>query len=237
MQRLTISILIAGICVFFITSAALANDVVQNVRAAIANHYIDEFDVSRQTDGTIVIEGNVPTFYDKLKIYEIVSKVPGVVTLSNQIVVDAPVVADKTIKSNIELEKKYVKSILEPDRIKVKIDNGIVFLDGTVSFYREKEMMETIASWQEGVKGVVNNLQVLPPKKATSDKNLKKILDQILKYEFPLQDEVSYTIDDGDVVLKGKTTSLWAKNHIPVEFVKVLGVHSVKNNLVVQTQM
>jgi len=219
------------------TTAFSQEKLADKVEAAIANSFYEDFTVTASEEGNVTLEGNVNSLYDKYRIFEIASRVPVVRKISNQVTVNTPVIADKMIEANILQEMKYVSSILEPDRISVRVNNGVVFLDGKVSFYREKIMMKTIASWQKGVKGIVNKLAVLPPKKAKSDENLMKVLNQIMKHEFPIEDNIQFTIDDGNVTLKGTATSLWAKNNIEEEFLNVIGIKDVENNLDVKPIM
>jgi osmotically-inducible protein OsmY len=117
----------------------------------------------------------------------------------------------------------------------VNVDNGQVKLTGTVRFYREKKMMQTIASWQKGVKAIVNDLEVMGPDKAMEDKNLNKVLDQVLKYEFPNENKVRFEIDKGKVELFGTTETTWAKENIPEVFSEIRGIKSVENNLKIKT--
>jgi osmotically-inducible protein OsmY len=143
---------------------------------------------------------------------------------------------DNMIKTNILNEMKLVSAIKEPDRIKVRVDKGQVFLDGTVSYKREKKMMRTLVSWHKGVKAIVNNLEVLPPRKAQSDGNLTKVLEQIMKYEFPTQKNVAFTVTNGRVELYGQTETMWAKRHIAEKFSEIIGISKVENNLVVDSE-
>ena len=125
----------------------------------------------------------------------------------------------------------YSKSVLEPDRIKIEVDNGLVMLTGDVSFYKEKMIAEMYASVHAGVKAINNELTVLPRNEAESDANLKIVLDEILKYQFPLEKDVTFTIKDGAVNLNGTTTSLWAQRAIAHEFSRVLGIKNVFDHL------
>ena len=201
------------------------------VTNAIARYYPDEFQISVRDDGMVKIEGQVNTLYDKYRIYEIASKVRGVKDVENLLVVNTPTIPDDMIKANILDEIQRVNSILEPKRIKVHVDNGIVFLGGEVSFQREKIETETVASWQKGVKGIVNNIKVLPPKKAVSDDNLRFIFGEIMKDQFPLEKNVNFTVKNGVVTLTGNCSTLYAKDMIKKEFKKVSGVKKVVNQL------
>lgn len=207
----------------------------ENVRIKVAEYYEmdEEFVITANQDGRVTIEGTVPTLWDFYRIFELASKVKGVKSISNQLVIDTPTLPDNMIKSNILQEMQYVKSILEPDRIEIGVDNGIVILEGLVSYNREKKMLQTMISWQKGVKGIVNNIKVLPPKKAVSDQNLNRIIGNLIEKEFPLE-EVQHSVKDGVVTLTGKTTTLWALHQIEKRISDLLGVHKVVNELSVE---
>lgn len=232
MSKLILILVLAGSVVF---SAVDPEKLVVKVQNQIAEHYdIDEeFVITANQEGKVTIEGSVGTLWDFYRIFELASKVNGVRSISNQVVIDTPMLPDELVKSNILNEMHYIGSILEPDRIEISVDNGIVIIDGKVSFYREKKMLRTMISWQKGVKGIVNNLEVLPAKKAVSDKNLKRIIQNLLEKEFPLE-EIDFSIKDGDVTLEGETKTLWALHEIEEQVSDLLGVKRVKNNLSVK---
>ena len=212
-----------------------AKNLVQKVSSKINNSYIaDNFQITSTNNGRIEIKGEVNTLYDKLNIFDIIAKVPGVKEITDNVVVQSPILPDKVIQANIVSEINVVRSILEPDRIHVNVDNGEAILTGEVSFYREKLLAETVASWQAGVKSISNEIKVLSSNKAVSDDNLKVELGEILKNQFPLSNELTFEIKNGIVTLNGKAYSLWDKRHIAKEFSGVIGVKQVINNLKVQ---
>ena len=221
------------------TQLVFSNDVAkglaEKVRSKINNSYIaDNFQITSTNNGRVEIKGEVKTLYDRLNIFDLVAKVPGVKEITDDLIVQSPILPDKVIEANIISEIKLVKSILEPDRIHVHVDKGDVILTGEVSFYREKLLAETVASWQAGVKSISNEIKVLSSNKAVSDDNLKVELGEILKNQFPLSNELTFEIKNGIVTLNGKAYSLWDKRHIAKEFSGVIGVKQVINNLKVQ---
>ncbi len=228
-MTMTLFLLLLGV-----TQAGEQTMLKDKVKATLANQFYNDFDVTVSKDHRVTIEGEVNSLYDKMEAFDAVAKLPGVRTISNQIIVDAPVVADDVIEANIKQEMEYVTSLWEPEKINVKSADGIVVLSGTVSFNREKNVMETIVSWQKGVKGIVNEMKVLPPKKAKSDENLEQILSQILNNEFPREDNVEFNVNDGVVTLNGTAGSLWAKYNIANEFMDVISITEVDNNLAVE---
>ncbi len=202
------------------------------IEDVLARYYEEPFDVTVTNDGEVTIKGTVHTLYDKLRVFEIMTKIRGVRIIHNLLVVDTPRLPDKIVQTNVENEIKIAHSILEPDRIKVHVDNGVVFLSGEVSFYREKLEAQTLASWQKGVLGIVNNIQVLPPKKAVSDDNLRFILREVLKNQFPtVEKEVKFTVNKGVVTVNGRVHTMWERNKITEEFSRIRGVRKVINNL------
>jgi osmotically-inducible protein OsmY len=216
-------------------SSDATRELSEKVRTKVNNYYFgNDFQISSTDNGRVEINGKVKTLYDKLNIFDIISQIPGVKEITDDLIVNDSTVPDKLIEANITSEIKVVKSILEPDRIQVHVDDGEVILTGEVSFYREKLLAETIASWQEGVKGISNEIQVLPLKKAVSDDNLKLEFQEILRNKFSLNNEVTFNVQDGIVTLSGTAYSLWDKKQIEKEFYRVIGVKKVINSLKVK---
>lgn len=194
-----------------------------------------ELTVTADTDGTVTIEGVVDALYDKLDIYQIVSAVNGVTRIKDLVLVNAPLVPDAAIAANITRTIKDNSVILEPDRITVNVDQGLVFLEGKVSYQKEKLMATTIASWQDGVKGVENRIEVMPLQEAKSDENIKSVLDEIVINQFPLVSKaITVSVKDGNVTVDGKVQTLWDKSHLKEQFMLVAGVKDVVENLTVQ---
>ena len=101
-----------------------AKNLVQKVSSKINNSYIaDNFQITSTNIGRIEIKGEVNTLYDKLNIFDIIAKVPGVKEITDNVVVQSPILPDKVIQANIVSEINVVRSILEPDRIHVNVDN------------------------------------------------------------------------------------------------------------------
>lgn len=227
---LLFSLFISGLSFALTSNENLANKV-ENV---ISNYYNRKFDVTVDDNHFVTITGQVDTYYDKLRLFQIVSKIKGVRDIEDNVTINVPILPDKIIQANIVNELNMVSSILEPNRIIVSVDNGEVILRGTVSFYREKLMAETVASWEKGVKGISNNIKVLSPAKAVSDANLKIVLQDILNDQFPVEKNVSFTVSNGVVDLNGTVDILNAKRRIKDEFSSIIGIKKVINNLQVE---
>lgn len=204
------------------------------VKKTIGGYYLDPFNISVSSGGIITINGITNTLFDKLKIGELVSQVDGVRGINNKIEVRVEPTPDNMIKDNIENELELNNVILEPKNITVDVTGGVVNLSGTVSYFREKLMAQSIASWQDGVIDMTSSIKVLSPTVAKSDENLKQIIADILQKSFSLEKNVSYDVSNGIVDIKGKVSSLFAKDHIQEEIQHLLGVKDVVNEMTVQ---
>ncbi len=210
-------------------------DLESRVRSALDPYAMHHLSVSADENGTVTIQGIVDALYDRLDIFQIVSQVNGVKKIKDLVEVNTPLTPDESIKTNVVRTIKDNSVILEPDKITVTVDDGLVVLDGTVSYPKEKVMATTVASWQDGVKGVENRIQVLPSQEARSDENIKSVLDEIVKNHFPLvSGTVSIAVADGNVTVDGKVQRLWEKVNLKEEFLQVVGVKSVVENLEVE---
>jgi osmotically-inducible protein OsmY len=192
---------------------------------------MEQFHISADQNSIITISGEVNTLYDKLRIEELVASTDGVKGLNNKIEIKNVITADGIIKANIENELQINDAILEPEKIKVDVKNEVVTLSGTVSYYREKLMTQTIASWQDGVNDIISNIVVLPPAIAKSDDNLKAIITDVINKDFSLEKNVWFEVSNGKVTLNGTVTSLYSRDNMPKEIQRILGVKSVKNDL------
>ncbi len=224
-----ILMLIIGTSQIFASSSnsRLAN----KVQAAISRYYDNNFNIDATNNGTITIKGTVNSLYDKYRIFDIIDRITGVKDIKDFLSINTPLIPDNMIKNHLREELNLNSSILEPNRIKVYVDNGEIELRGTVSYYREKLMAESIASWQNGAKGIINNIKVLPPKVAVSDQNLNIILEDILKDHFPRETKVSFTVNNGVVNITGYSHTLWAKKQIESDFRRIKGVKDVVNRI------
>jgi len=223
---------------FFFSMGQIAYAVPQHTQLekridkVISRYYAQNFNIKAADDGTVRIQGDVDALYDRLRVFDIVSKVVGVKKIKNEIVVHTPLLADKVIEANLIEKFKINKAISEPERISVKVDNGIVFLSGEVNFYRERLVANTIASWEQGVKGIEDQIKVVPqPANTRDDRVLETILNDILQYQFPNEKGISLSVHDGVVTLTGMTRTLWTENQIVKEFSSIMGVRDVISSL------
>lgn len=204
------------------------------VNKIIGKYYLDnDFNVTVNDQDVVTIKGTVNTLYDKLKLQELIAEVPGIKKINPQLEISNTMIPDEEIEANILDELRLNKSILEPEKINVRVKDGVVTLSGAANYYHEKLMAQSIASWQNGVKDMVSNIKVLPPAIAVSDENLYEIISDMLKDRFPLEKDVAVEVKNGNVTVSGAVKNLWSKQHITDEIHQIIGVSSVENNLII----
>lgn len=241
MRSLTHSILLAGVALLLGARPLPAQTHASQLKALVADelgrYYETPFQISVEQPAKVIIKGTVPTYWDKLNVFGIVARVPGVREISNLLEVDTKMLPDDVIKANIKEGLALNRSIEEPDKIKVTVNNGEVVLRGTVNFRREATLAEDLASWQPGVRGVTSEIEVLPLRKALSDQDLTATLSDIIARFFPLEAKsVQVHVQNGQATLTGTVTRLWARYEIEKEAKRVRGVLSVDNRIQVATE-
>ena len=228
-----LTIIFSGILISQSVAQTTDHKLVEAVQQKISNYYPENnISVKARENGKIQLKGTVNVLYDKLKIFEVVSGVKGVHYIENNILVDTNTLPDNVILANIKSELNLVKSISEPDLLDITVSNGIVFLKGEVRFQRESIVAESVASWQEGVKGIINELQVMPIMEAISDVTLNATINDLLQNQFGLE-QVLFNVKSGHVTLDGNVRNLWTKYHIEKEIRRIVGITKVTNNLTV----
>ncbi|MCA9741848.1 MAG: BON domain-containing protein [Deferribacteres bacterium] len=205
------------------------------VQDEIARYYEQSIGVSIAEPGIVTLKGSVKSYWDKLNLWAIVSKVPSVHQIKNDIVVDTQAVPDNIITSEIRHYLDLNKAIEDPKKIEITADNGLVFLRGEVNSIRESEIVEDIAAWHKGVKSIENELRVLPPKAAMSDANLATILRDMIKRDFPLEKKsIQIEVMNGVAKITGTVERLWVVKQVEKEVRRIQGITGVDNQLKIQ---
>ncbi len=221
---------------FFGVSSAMAGtqDLKTKVQNELDRYYIfpAPIEVKVTSPGIVTLQGTADSFWEKREVFDSVSRVDDVMVLKDKIAVKSMVLPDAVISDDIRDALARTQGIVAPDKIQVSVRNGIVVLSGTVTYPYEDDVAFDIASWQRGVKDVINKMQVLPPQKVYTDAALTETAHNVVERFFPLEaKQVSIEVENGRAVLSGKVRTLWAKQNMEEEVEDLLGVISVNNNL------
>jgi osmotically-inducible protein OsmY len=113
----------------------------------------------RVEDGSVILRGELDWSYERTAAEKSVSRVPGVVFVTNLIRLPQRVSAGE-IRSGIE--RALVRSAeIDAGNVNVDTDRGDVILTGTVSSWAERDEAEA-AAWRAGATSVTNDILIAP---------------------------------------------------------------------------
>lgn len=114
-------------------------------------------------NGVVSLTGIVDSFVKKVDAEKSASRVAGVNGLVGNIEV---VFSDSLYKTNIELAQESLAFLnasdtVPHDKIKVKVEDGWVTLEGEVEQKHEKESAFEAIHYISGIKGITNNIKIV----------------------------------------------------------------------------
>src|SRR5690606_4766543 len=184
------------------------------VHTILVNNNFHNIDVIQNGVGKIHLKGKVDNYYQKIWLYEAVIRIPGIREVSNEVVVDNQSVDDALLANHIQQGIQYVSTFNNPDDIKVEVNKGIVFLTGKVSSNDEKNTAHKIAAIHEGVRGIVNKIEVPSDGEIFLNNQLGNFLQGIIRERYPEEKNISVSVKDGVVMLSGTVSSDKIKEEI-----------------------
>lgn len=156
--------------------------------------------------------------------------------------------AQKSNAAPQTLERKVFKEIVKLpyygvfDHIAFQVDGSAVTLFGKVADARNRKDAERWVRDIEGVKTVVNNIEILPP--SPFDNSIRRgILRSfantggLYRYLWEPRPSVRIIVDRGNVSLEGYVANRGDYNLMNILANGVTGVFTVKNNLVIEKEM
>jgi len=136
----------------------------------------------RVTNGTVTLDGTVPTFHQKQLAKEDTRNVVGVAWVINYLVIKGDIIEDWVIADNVryELRTDYA---LRDSPLNVEVRNSAVTLSGKVHALWEYDHAKEVASQVAGVREVLNEIRV-SSERAYSDTRLTKEIQAHLKWNW-----------------------------------------------------
>ena len=127
-------------------------------------------------------------------------------------------------------------SRLEGARLSVKFEGGIATLTGEVDSLGQKTIAQEDLYEVRGVRKVVNNISVRPPQ--VSDREIaRSILDAIPSHCLVETENIEVDVENGDVMLTGRSKRLHHKDVIMSITTFTRGVRSVDNRIHVMPEL
>ncbi len=180
--------------------------------------------ITRQ--GIVTVSGKTDNILEKERITRVVSTIKGVVAIVNQVEVEPVRRSDAALL-------KAVKKVLNEDpsthtfHIKVKVEGGVVTLEGTTDSWQEKQFSAQVAKRTPGVRRVVNKIKIVYTGKR-SDQAIERDVEARLRNDAAIDPTlILVSVRNGTVILSGEVGSVAEKKRA-IEDAWVNGVERVE---------
>lgn len=184
--------------------------------------------------GTVYLTGVAPSVPEKRAAREIAGRIKGVLVVDDDIQV-SPLVkrADPEIRNDVV--RALTRDVwVDASRLQVRVDEGVVYLSGTVEDATSKSAAEEDAWSIRGVTEVVNDIAVIPASAVLDDdiaRDVKQELERTLKIK---PDQIHVDVRDGVVHLKGSVSTV-SQRWVAEDLARwIPGVVDVMNELSVE---
>ena len=181
-------------------------------------------------DGVVSLTGTVDSFSKKKQAENAARNVAGVRVLVENIQVKLP---DSKVKTDAEIGAEIISAfasnvIIPQDKIKVKVENGWVDLDGELPWDYQREITENAIQFLPGIKGIFNNITINPD---TDDTVSKNKVEEALKRSAVDEREITVSVTGTTVTLTGTVHSWQQKKEAGRIAWKTPGIKHLKNKL------
>jgi osmotically-inducible protein OsmY len=232
-------------------------ETVKQARAAIErlagiSHGRCRFDLSLR-DGALHVGGEVEKPTDKRRVLHAVRQVPGIGRCTDELRVSASqprgdgqirdalaqaLIDDTAMRScNIRVHNKgQVEDWLVVEEradcwLIVRVEAGVIRLEGQVFSLSHKRLAEALAWWQPGVRDVINELEVFPPEEDNDDEITDALLQVLEKDPLVRADRIRVTTRNGVVTLEGYLPQQEEKDMAEADAWLLPGVEAVVNRI------
>ena len=193
--------------------------------------------------GVVTLSGSVPVYADKQDAEKNVGKVKNVVSVVNNIQVQAGETTDQQLADKIGKQLAYDRVGYGNmfNAITVSVDNGVVTLGGHALGPVAKDSALNLAKRTPGVQNVIDKIQV-DPVSPMDDALRRRVYRTVYgypslnKYALNPANPIRITVINGHVILSGVVDNESDKNVAGIQANTVPGVFSVTNNLQVAGQ-
>lgn len=185
-------------------------------------------------DGVVTLAGFVDSYANKWKAERVASRVKGVKAIANDLEVKLPTSSSRPDPDIARAAVDALKwNILVPsDRIKVKVENGWLTLEGDVDWNFQREEAERAVRNLTGVLGVTNLVSVRErPTASDVKRKIKETLERNAEFD---ADHITVELDGHTAILRGTVRSYAEKRDAEQAAFNATGVTDVENDLVVE---
>jgi osmotically-inducible protein OsmY len=180
----------------------------------------------------VTLSGIVENYNDKLDAEYIAKSIDGVKVIIEHITVKA-LHSENRDEEIVKYVLQFLKLSWVPlDRIKVKVEDGHLTLEGQVTYNFQKGDAKKSVGGVKGVLIFTNNLELVPE---TKDHLEKRIIEHaLLRYSATVGQNIRVKVEDNMIYLNGTVESIYQKEQAEKNVWNASGVLSVKNDLIIE---
>lgn len=184
-------------------------------------------------DGVVTLAGYVKSYLDKWRAERVAARVKGVKAIANDLEVRLP---SSSTRPDPEIARAAVDALrwnisVPHDRVKVKVENAWVTLEGDVDWYYQREAAERAVRSLTGVKGVSNLITVrAQPTPSDVKQKIKDALQRGAQFD---ADRITVEVEGNRAILRGKVRSYAEFKDAERAARNALGITEVENELTV----
>lgn len=187
-------------------------------------------------NGVVTLSGHVDSYLKKLEAEKQAKKVTGVKAIAEDIQVG---ISPSYKRSDTEIAEAAVNAIkwhtsINEQSIKVKVEDGIVTLEGEVDWAYQRESAKNAVVNLVGVRNVINSLNL---KQKTAPENLKQKISAAFHRSASIDaNKVHIDVDGNKAILRGKVRSFAEKEDAEDAIWSAPGIFRVENQLEVEEE-
>ncbi len=184
-------------------------------------------------NGIITLSGQVNSYSKKLAAENAVKRVKDVRGLAEEINVKLSIAGQRT---DAEIAQAAVSALkwndsVPDDKIKVKVENGWVTLEGESEWQFEKDAAGSVVECLTGVKGMTNLVSIKPRINIpVIRESIKRALERSADVEAA---RITIETQGNKIILKGKARSWSERNQVERTAWSAAGVMAVEDELVI----
>lgn len=188
-------------------------------------------------NGIVTLSGSVETYSKKLAAERAAKRVAGVKAVALDIEVS---LTSSGKRNDTEIAQAVINALkwntqLPSEKIKVKVEDGWVTLEGQVEWEFQKNVARSSVENLFGVKGILNNISLLPQSKPTE---IKQKITAALQRNATLDAEKIKVESSGNKVILTGTVRSWTEKMDAEEAACAApGVTMVQNNLKIESEI
>lgn len=184
-------------------------------------------------DGVITLTGIVDSYAKKLEAEDAAKNVAGVKAVVEKIEIKF---GSAGRKNDNEIANEVLNALrwnweIPSDRVKIKVEEGWITLEGELEWNYQKEAVQKSANNLVGVRGVTNSIKI---KSETSDEIEQKDIERALARNWAIDDHnIQVKVSGNRVTLNGTVDSLYQKDEAGRIAWNAPGVSTLDNELVI----